>query len=244
MYARTPVYQISASDQYSPLVTFLETVLTMIWYPSCVATIARRVYETLQDAFEESCDDTARNMIDGMLVNFGYSAVSGSDQAVLGGCAQLLSFTSSAVSSAVYYAQHSLNKGKHVGNCLPVLSEDAMLAYETPADALKSVVSSEQETQVLCMIDAEDVSDMIATIAAEQLQNNVILAIHFETEDIAAAVLNVLRALKEAFGYTTNTKGFTVLSCAGIMVRDVDMATIELLSGMHISLPCVISLLM
>lgn len=32
VHARVPVYQITASGKYAPLCTYLETVLTMVWY--------------------------------------------------------------------------------------------------------------------------------------------------------------------------------------------------------------------
>jgi nicotinamide phosphoribosyltransferase len=31
IYPHVPVYQITASDEYAPLVTYLETLLTMVW---------------------------------------------------------------------------------------------------------------------------------------------------------------------------------------------------------------------
>ena len=31
IYARVPVYQITASGKYAPLCTYIETLLTMVW---------------------------------------------------------------------------------------------------------------------------------------------------------------------------------------------------------------------
>jgi len=50
-YIHTPVFIISAEEHYSRLCTFLETILTMVWYPSCVATLSR--YS--RDAIQEVC---------------------------------------------------------------------------------------------------------------------------------------------------------------------------------------------
>ncbi len=40
-HVHTPVYQITARGEYTLLCTFLETLLTHVWYPSCVATLSR-----------------------------------------------------------------------------------------------------------------------------------------------------------------------------------------------------------
>ncbi|OMH79964.1 Nicotinamide phosphoribosyltransferase, partial [Zancudomyces culisetae] len=37
VYPHVPVFQVTADEEYSGLVTYLETVLTMVWYPSTVA---------------------------------------------------------------------------------------------------------------------------------------------------------------------------------------------------------------
>jgi nicotinamide phosphoribosyltransferase len=35
--------QVTAEGEYAPLCTFLETLLTMVWYPTTVATLSRRI---------------------------------------------------------------------------------------------------------------------------------------------------------------------------------------------------------
>ncbi len=41
IYPHVPVYQISAENEFSRLTTFMETLLTMVRYPTCVATLSR-----------------------------------------------------------------------------------------------------------------------------------------------------------------------------------------------------------
>jgi len=53
----TPVYKITAEkDQksginFSKLITFFETILTMVWYPSCVATLSRHCKQIIENAY-------------------------------------------------------------------------------------------------------------------------------------------------------------------------------------------------
>jgi hypothetical protein len=55
-YVHTPCFIITAEDEYSRLCTFLETILTMVWYPSCVATLSRYTRDLIEEAFNKSVD--------------------------------------------------------------------------------------------------------------------------------------------------------------------------------------------
>jgi nicotinic acid phosphoribosyltransferase len=46
-----PAYIITAKDENSRLCAFLETMLTMIWYPSTVATLSRHTKTLIEKAF-------------------------------------------------------------------------------------------------------------------------------------------------------------------------------------------------
>src|SRR5690348_17041632 len=63
-----PVYQIFASDEYSRLITFLETILTQIWYPSTVATLSRRTRDLIEIGFQETADEEDHWQVDYKLV--------------------------------------------------------------------------------------------------------------------------------------------------------------------------------
>ena len=53
----TPVYKITAEQgedkgvNFSKLITFFETILTMVWYPSCVATLSRHCKQIIENAY-------------------------------------------------------------------------------------------------------------------------------------------------------------------------------------------------
>jgi nicotinic acid phosphoribosyltransferase len=55
-YPHVPVYQITAINEYSSLCTWLETLLTMVWYPTTVATLSRRCRELIERAFQKTVD--------------------------------------------------------------------------------------------------------------------------------------------------------------------------------------------
>ena len=53
--SHVPVFQITAKGKYTGLVTFLETVLCQVWYPTTVATLSRRVRQIVEEGFDEAC---------------------------------------------------------------------------------------------------------------------------------------------------------------------------------------------
>jgi hypothetical protein len=71
VHVRTPVYQLTASAEYSQLVTFMETLFTHVWYPSTVATLSRRVKDLVGTAFDKSVDEDQMWLITSRLHDFG-----------------------------------------------------------------------------------------------------------------------------------------------------------------------------
>lgn len=51
--------QITAEGEYSTLCTYLETLLTMVWYPTTVATLSRRARDVVEQAFARTSDQGA-----------------------------------------------------------------------------------------------------------------------------------------------------------------------------------------
>lgn len=92
VYPHVPVYVITAEKEYSKLVTYLETILTMVWYPSTVATLSRRCKEVIRAAFIETVDPENYFLLESRLHDFGFRGCTSNEQAVLGGTAHLVHF--------------------------------------------------------------------------------------------------------------------------------------------------------
>jgi hypothetical protein len=63
--------QITAEKQYSRLVTFLETLLTLVWYPTTVATLSRRCKDLIHTGFQQTVDDENHFLLNSRLHDFG-----------------------------------------------------------------------------------------------------------------------------------------------------------------------------
>lgn len=128
-----PVYQITAKGDYSKLATFLETLLTQLWYvenfsrqiltqiryPTTVATLSRRCRDIFEDGFHKSVEDSASFLLDSRLHDFGFRGCTCVEQSIIGGCAHLLNFVGSDTMSACFYAQFNLNNGVPIAESIP-----------------------------------------------------------------------------------------------------------------------------
>lgn len=115
-----PPYQITARGDFAPLCLFFETLLTQIWYPSTVATLSRRARDVIEAAFDRGADGGAQHpLVASRLHDFGMRGCCTGEQAVLGGCAHLLSFEGTDTMPAAFHAQYNLNNGEPVGFSIP-----------------------------------------------------------------------------------------------------------------------------
>ena len=63
--------------EYAKLCTFLETLLTHLWYATNVATLSRRTRDSIEAAFEKSVDDDMSFLVESRLHDFGFRGATG-----------------------------------------------------------------------------------------------------------------------------------------------------------------------
>lgn len=136
-----PTYIITAEGEWSRLVTFLETLLTHIWYPCTVATLSRFAKDVIEEAFEKSADESEYWKIESKLHDFGFRGCTCLEQSIIGGTAHLLNFAGSDTMSACYYAQFHLNNGKPVASSIPATEHSVMTAWPTEAAAIRHMIN-------------------------------------------------------------------------------------------------------
>lgn len=81
---------ITTKDDFSPLVTFLETILDMVWYPLTVATLSRRCRDLIEESFQKTVDDEDFWLLESRLHDFGFRGCATVEQAMIGGSAHLV----------------------------------------------------------------------------------------------------------------------------------------------------------
>jgi len=136
IHPHVPIYQITAEKEYAHLCTYLETLMTMIWYPTTVATLSRHARTLVEEFFDKTVDVENNWKIDSRLHDFGYRGCTSHEQAIIGGSAHLLNFGGSDTVAAAYYAQYHLNGGKPVATSIPATEHSVMTSYATEQDAV------------------------------------------------------------------------------------------------------------
>jgi nicotinamide phosphoribosyltransferase len=87
------------------LVSYLETMLSRLWYPSTIAIQSRESKKVLKDFLDRS-SDTPDDDLPYKLHDFGARGVSSLEQSRLGGAAHLLSFMGSDTLEGTRFANH------------------------------------------------------------------------------------------------------------------------------------------
>lgn len=223
-YIHTPVFIISAEEQYSRLCTFLETILTMVWYPSCVATLSRYARDAIEEGFNKSVDDDMKFLLDSRLHDFGFRGCTSVEQSVLGGCAHLLNFEGSDTMSACYHAQFHLNGGKPVATSIPATEHSVMTAWPSEEAAIKNEIEHFGAGLFSCVMDSYDydvaLNEVLPKVAPLCQAKKGTMVIRPDSGDPVTQVVKGLKAAEKVFGTKTNGKGFKVIQGAAVIQGD------------------------
>jgi len=223
-YIHTPVFIISAHEEYSRLCTFLETILTMIWYPSCVATLSRYSHDAIKEGFDKSVDDDMRFLLDGRLHDFGFRGCTSVEQSILGGSAHLLSFEGSDTMSACYNVQFNLNGGRAVGTSIPATEHSVMTAWPNEEEAIRNQIKHFGAGPFATVMDSYDydraLNEVLPTVAPLVKAANGTMVIRPDSGDPVTQVIKGLKAAEKCFECTLNKKGYKVLKGAAVIQGD------------------------
>ncbi|KAG0314706.1 hypothetical protein BGZ99_007913 [Dissophora globulifera] len=223
-HAHIPAYQITAEGEMSRLVTYLETILTMVWYPTTVATLSRRSRDLIQTAYDKSVDEESFWSLESRLHDFGFRGCTSVEQSVIGGTAHLLNFTGSDTLSAAFYAQFHLNGGEPVASSIPASEHSVMMAFETEKEAMEGMIKNFGEGVFACVMDSYDyqraLDSVLPAVASFKLEKGGFLVLRPDSGDVVDAVLQGLRAAERVFGYDVNKKGYKVIRGCGVIQGD------------------------
>lgn len=224
VYPHTPIYTITATEEFAGLVTWLETLLTMVWYPSTVATLSRRIKTLIEEAFAKSVDPHRTHLIESRLHDFGFRGCTSVEQAVIGGSAHLLNFRGSDTAVAAWHVQFNLNGGRPVAQSIPATEHSVMMAHRDEREALVRAIAEYGDGAVSCVIDSYDyvraLQELLPLIAQQKLNKGGFLVVRPDSGDPLETVLLALQALERVFGCEENAKGYRVLRGCGVIQGD------------------------
>ena len=222
-YIRTPVFKITASEEYSRLCTYFETLLTMVWYPSTVATLSRYTKDIIEEAFIKSVDEKNYYLLDSRLHDFGFRGCTCPEQSVIGGMAHMLNFEGSDTMSACYYAQ-KLNNNKPVGHSIPATEHSVMTSWKTEEEAIDNMITHFGNGIYACVMDSYDyeraINEVLPKCAPKIKEKNGTIVLRPDSGDPVEQVIKGLIAADNVFGHTLNSKEFKIINNASVIQGD------------------------
>lgn len=223
-HVHTPVYQITAEKEYSLLVTYLETIITMVWYPSTVATLSRRARDRVEKFYHETVDDDCFGSLESRLHDFGFRGCTCIEQSVIGGAAHLLNFSGTDTMSAAYYVQFGLNNGNPIATSIPATEHSVMMAHKTERDAVLREISRYGTGVFACVMDTYDYSNalekLVPSIAKQKLEQGGFMVLRPDSGDPIKNVLMALKSAEKVFGSDVNKKGYKIIRGAAVIQGD------------------------
>jgi nicotinamide phosphoribosyltransferase len=229
--------QVRNTDRELPwLTSYVETaLLRAIWYPTTVATLSFEAKRTIKRYLDETAEDTA-GQLPFKLHDFGARGVSSQESAMLGGMAHLVNFRGTDTLAAVLGARRYYAAAM-AGFSIPAAEHSTITSWgrarEHDAYANMIVQFGRPGKLVAVVSDSYDIFNATSEIWGKALKDQVLgcggtLVVRPDSGNPVAIVVEVLRRLAEAFGATTNAKGYTVLNPAvrAIQGDGMDLAAI------------------
>lgn len=222
-----PAYIITATNENSRLCAFLETILTMIWYPSTVATLSKHTKHLINKAFVRSVaqePDMYKTILDTRLHDFGFRGCTCVEQSVIGGSAHLLNFNGSDTMSACYHVTYHLNDKNPIGISIPATEHSVMTSWADEVVAINNLCEKFNGEMVACVMDSYDYESaldyILPKIAQTVITNNCKFIIRPDSGDPVDQVMKGLRAAAKVFGVELNKKKFKVINNCSVIQGD------------------------
>ena len=209
------------------LVSWLETLLLRVWYPTTVATQSWHLKQIILNYLHKTADDPEAE-IGFKLHDFGARGVSSCESSGIGGMSHLVSFQGSDTVQGVLYANHYYQHPM-AAYSIPAAEHSTITAWqrEGEAAAYQNMLNqfAKPGSLVAVVSDSYDIWNAVDHLWGEQLQQQVIdsgatLVIRPDSGDPATVVGKVLEILDRRFGSTINSKGYKVLNHVRVIQGD------------------------
>lgn len=197
------------------LPNYLETLLVQTWYPTTVATQSREMKKYIKKFLEETASTTEG--LPFKLHDFGFRGVSSVESAGIGGCAHLVNFMGSDNIEAIVTAQKHYNADMPAFS-IPAAEHSTITSWgrENEVKAFENMLDQFPTGLVAVVSDSYNIYGACANLWGKELKDKVlgrdgVLVIRPDSGNPLVVVPEVLNVLGNAFGYTTNEKGYKEL---------------------------------
>lgn len=207
---------VNTCDSCFWITSFLETVLSRVWYPITIASLSRQQKKALSKFADLTSDDL---VVDFKLHDFGARGVSSGETAALGGASHLVNFKGSDTVEGIRLLQKFYNVDM-AGFSIPAAEHSTITSWtrEGEEDAYANMLQVFPSGLVAVVSDSYNIFNAVSNIWSDNLKDKVLaregtLIIRPDSGDNQGELLSRLaHSLATAFGYTINSKGYLVLN--------------------------------
>lgn len=200
------------------LTNYFEGLLEMVWYPSTVATLSREVKREIQGWATKAGERVSPVHLN----DFGFRGASSVESAGIGGMAHLVNFLGSDTVPGKMFANryYSANMSKTPTMLSVYATEHSVVTSygeENECTAYKSIIDNAPDTAIVSLVvDAYDTMRAVEQFIGTDLKHHVLIrdgkvVIRPDSGDPKWVAVEVLEALWNAFGGSTNARGYRVL---------------------------------
>lgn len=217
------------------LVSWFETCLLRVWYPTTVATTSCVIRDLILSYLEQTSESPDEE-IGFKLHDFGSRGVSSRESAALGGFAHLTNFLGTDTVPALVLARNTYNE-QIAGFSIPAAEHSTITSWgkEGELDAYRNFLTqfAKPGTIAACVSDSYDLYNAVEFLWGEELREAIIesgatLVIRPDSGVPHEVVLKTVQLLDAKFGSTVNSKGFKVLNHVRVIQGDgIDVHSIE-----------------
>lgn len=238
----TPLMAVeNTCPQCSWLPSYMETVLSMPWYPSTVASKSRTIKKVIRNHLLRTGDEKSLLW---KLHDFGFRGVSSPESAAIGGAAHLINFMGSDTIAGIemldeYYGSRTAV----IAGTIPASEHSTITAWTRAGEAAAYANMLEKyPTGVFaCVSDSYDLRKAVSDMWGNKLRRAVLsrdgtVVIRPDSGEPVDMVLQTVRGLEEKFGTETNDKGFKVLNPHVRVIQGDGMSNVDDIDALYTAL--------
>jgi nicotinamide phosphoribosyltransferase len=216
VWNRNVLMTVENTDRKVPwLTSYVETILSHVWYPTTVCTQSRELKKIWKRYLELSGDPAT---IDFKLHDFGYRGCTCEEQAAIGGAAHLVNFKGTDNWAGIEFAE--VHYGADMpGLSIPAAEHSTITAWgkDREAEAYENMMKKFKGAPLIAVVsDSYDIFNAVSEIWGEQLREQVLnfggtIVIRPDSGKPDEIAVSVTRRLAEKFGCEVNSKGYKLL---------------------------------
>lgn len=209
------------------IVSWLETMLSRLWYPITVATRSYYTKQIIREFLSKNSDGDIEQALLFKLHDFGSRGVSCQEQAAIGGAAHLVNFLGSDTLAGIEFARQYYGE-KMAGFSIEASEHSTMTmrGFNGEIEAFRNMIKQYGDNPIFaCVSDSYNIytacSEYWGGELKEAVENmNATLVVRPDSGEPINTTLRVLDILSDRFGFETNSKGFRVLNNVRVIWGD------------------------